>query len=312
MSAQIIDGKELQAPIVERVREKVAASGVTPRLDLITVRHDSADVVVQSELTFGLHVSFFSGLGCEVREHKLPTETTTDELVALIHTLNADDTSDGILVLVPTPAHIALREVITAIDPAKELEGLHPRHIAALMQAPAGGEVERQMLVPATLRAVLAAAAVDFGTAHLVIVVEREALRGNVITQTVARFGSGLIWPSDTTLTVTHTEHPNLPELCRQADVLMLVVQTKPGLVRGDWVKPGAAVFDFNAILVGTAPHPQDPTRQVPVMRGGADNEEVAAVAKVLCPAPRGFGPVMLALLAENLVTAADKRRGRG
>jgi methylenetetrahydrofolate dehydrogenase (NADP+) / methenyltetrahydrofolate cyclohydrolase len=308
MTAQIIDGKDIQQPILDRVAATLLETGLTPVLDLITVEHPVPQIRMQTDPAFDLHVSFLERLGVQVRPHRLPETTAHDELIELIEKLNHDEDCDGVFLLVPPPNHIRLTEVVNAIDPAKELEGLHPVHAAHLLPVSLT-RPERPMIVPTTLRTVFDTVGLDFEGAHVVVVVEHQALRGNLITHMVTRFGGGLIWPADTTVTVIAHDHPRVADHCLDADVLLAVLPGVPKLVRGSWVKPGAAVFDFAATIVGTEPHPKAADRLVPVFAGGVDNEEVAQVAKILCPAPRGFGPVMLALLAENLVDAAVARR---
>jgi methylenetetrahydrofolate dehydrogenase (NADP+)/methenyltetrahydrofolate cyclohydrolase len=308
MSARIIDGKDLQQPIIERTVALMRSRGIVPALALITVDHPDPDARLQTGPAFDRHVGMLGGMGITVRPHRFPEGTSQEEILKLVEELNADDSCDGIFMLVPPPPQIDLRQVINAIDPAKELEALHPVHAARLLPTSLG-EPTRRLIVAATLRTVFDEVGLDFTDKRVVIVVDRENLRHNLITQLVAKLGSGLIWPTDTTLTVVHTEHPELDRFCREADVLLLAVPGHPGLVQGSWVKPGAHVYDFGATVIGRRPHPQDPERMLPVMAGGARNEEVAQVADVLCPAPRGFGPVMLALLAENLVQAAVQRR---
>ncbi|NUR59908.1 MAG: bifunctional 5,10-methylenetetrahydrofolate dehydrogenase/5,10-methenyltetrahydrofolate cyclohydrolase [Catenulispora sp.] len=311
MTAQLIDGKDLQGPILERVGAKIQKTGTAPVLDLVMIDHPVMPIQMQTEPAFDLHISFLRKLGVQVRPHRLAADVRHDDVVALVEGCNADASCDGVFILVPPPPQIRLVEVLNAIDPAKELEGLHPAHAAHLLPVSLTA-TERPMIVPATLRTVFDAVGTDFEGAHVVVVVEHGALRANLITHMVTKFGSGLIWPSDTTVTVVHHEHPRVEEYCRDADVLVAVLPGVPRLVRGSWVKPGATVVDFAATVIGAEPHPKNPERMMPVFAGGVDNDEVAEVAKVLCPAPRGVGPVMLALLAENLLDAAIARRGAG
>lgn len=309
MTAQIIDGKDLQQPILDRVATALRESGLTPVLDLITVEHPIPQVRMQTEPAFDLHVSFLAANGIQVRPHRLPETTTQAELGALIETLNADAGCDGVFLLVPPPDQIDLGEVVMAIDPAKELEGLHPWHAARLLPISPNPPV-RPMIVPEVMRTVFAAVGQDFTDAHVVVVLERNAFRQNLITHMVLKFGSGLIWPADTTLTVVAHDDARVPALCADADVLVTVLPGLPRLIKGAWVKPGATVIDFAPTVLALEPHPTDPERSVPVFAGGLD-DDVAEVAKFLCPAPRGVGPVTLSLLAENVTKAAIARRGQ-
>jgi len=308
MTAQIIDGKDLQQPILDRIAAALLETGLTPVLDLITIEHPVPEIRMQTDPAFDLHVSFLGGQGIEVRPHRLPETTTNEELLALVERLNEDEGCDGIFLLVPPPDQIDLALVINTIDPAKELEGLHPRHAARLLPVSLTPPV-RPMVVPETLRTLFAAVGQDFTDAHVVVLVEHGALRQNLITHMVAKFGSGLIWPADTTLTMVAHDAPRVAEISREADVLITVLPGLPRLVRGSWVKPGATVVDFAPTVVGTELNAAG-DRKVPVFAGGVDNDEVSQVAKILVPAPRGIGPVLLSLLAENVTLAAIARRG--
>src|ERR1051326_2402580 len=128
MTAQLIDGKDLQGPILERVDAKLQGIGFAPALALMTIEHPVPQIRMQTDPAFDLHISFLQRLGMEVRPHRLSSDTSHDDVIALVEELNADDGCDGVFLLVPPPEHIRLIEVLNAIDPAKELEGLHPAH----------------------------------------------------------------------------------------------------------------------------------------------------------------------------------------
>lgn len=301
MTARIIDGRAVAQPFVDRATRTLREAGIAPDLSLIVVESGAPLL----DTNFRLHARFLERVGFVVREHRLPETSSEEEVLALIERLNGDDSCDAILVLVPP--HVRVNSLFAAIDPAKEIEGLHPDHAARML--PVGTQpVERPMMVPTALRAMLDHIGVDLERAVIVEVVDLDLMRHNTIANLVARYGVMQVWPVGAALTIVDWAHPRLAEFCAAADVIAVSV-TEPGVIRGEWIKPGATVLDFNAIVVGSRPHPTDPTRSVPVLRGGVRADEAAAVAAWLCTVPGGFGPVMLAVLAANAADAAVARR---
>jgi methylenetetrahydrofolate dehydrogenase (NADP+)/methenyltetrahydrofolate cyclohydrolase len=225
-------------------------------------------------------------------EHKLPASTSEAELLDVVRRLNADPDVDGILVQLPVPAHISADRVIEAIDPAKDVDGLNPVNAGRLASGLPG-------LVPCT----------PWGSMRLIrsvrtdlagleaVVVGRSNLVGKPIGQ--------LLLKENCTVTMAHSRTRDLAAVCRRADILVAAVG-RPGMIRGDWVKPGAIVIDVGINRVPAPDLGEGRTRLV----GDVATAEAAAVASAITPVPGGVGPMTIACLLENTITAACARRG--
>jgi methylenetetrahydrofolate dehydrogenase (NADP+) / methenyltetrahydrofolate cyclohydrolase len=298
--ATVVDGRVLQRRLVDAAAARLRGTGVIPSIALVMV--DMGVPLLASNLD--LHTRFLRRQGCEVVEHRLPPAATQRELLALVERLNADPAVHGVMVLIPTPPQIDMAEVIGAIDPTKELEGLHPDHLAAGLPTSARLPT-RTMLVPTVLRTVFADVGLELAGAHVVVVFSAQAMRRLVVADAVGRYGVASVWPPEAVVTTVPSDSPRLRELVGEADVLVLSVE-RAGIVPTGWLRPGAAVFDFNGVPVGSRPSRTRPDQQVLDLRGGlADPVAAAEVASVVCPVPGGFGPVMLGELHVRLVDAA-------
>jgi methylenetetrahydrofolate dehydrogenase (NADP+)/methenyltetrahydrofolate cyclohydrolase len=223
--------------------------------------------------------------GIAARTLRLPAGTAEADLLAIVDGLNADPEVDGILVQMPLPAQIRARAVIDAIDPAKDVDGLHPLNVGRLHDGLPG-------LAPCTPRGVmklLAHASVALRGAR-VLVLGRSVLVGRPVAT--------LLTAADATVTVAHSRTSDLPAECRRAEVLVVAVG-RAELVRGDWIAPGAVVIDvgINRLADGR-------------LAGDVAFAEAAAVAGAITPVPGGVGPMTIACLLENTLIAAERRRG--
>lgn len=277
MSATLMDGRLASGEVVERLSRQVAALGFTPKLTFVRVGEDPASAYyVRSKERLAARV----GIASETRV--LPEGTEQAELLDVVHELNADPEVDGILVQLPAPG-IDEAEVLEAIDPAKDVDGLHPVNVGKLWSGRPG-------LRPATPSGVLALAdryEVPLSGVRAVVVG-----RSNLVGKPVA----GMLLARDATVTLAHSRTKDLPALTREADVLVAAVG-RPGLVRPDMVKPGAAVFDVGLSRVdGKIVGDVDPA--------------VAEVAGWLTPMPGGTGLMTVAMVVANTLEAAVARRG--
>lgn len=280
--AQIIDGKAiaagLTAGIAAEVRQFVAAVGVAPTLAVVLVGEDPA-----SEIYVNRKLKQTRKVGMRSIEHRLPAETGEDELLALIEALNADESVHGILVQLPLPPQIDAAKLLDAIDPAKDVDGFHPVNVGRLSSGTGG-------LIPCTplgCMMLLETVIDDFRGLKAVVVG-----KSNIVGKPVAL----LLLERECTVTVTHILTRNLPEIVRTADIVV-VAAGSPGLIRGDWVKPGAVVIDvgINRIV--------DADGKVRVV-GDAVASEMAH-ARALTPVPGGVGPMTIACLLANTLKAA-------
>jgi len=283
--ARIIDGKAaaaaLRAQIGREVAEIKAKSGLVPGLHVVLVGDDPASrVYVASKEKLAAEI------GMNSVAHRLPTETSEAELLAKLAELNADDAVDGILVQLPLPKHIDTGRIIDAIDPAKDVDGLHPINAGLL----AGGKTG---LVPCTplgcmllLRQVLPTL-----SGLEAVVIGRSELVGRPVAQ--------LLLQADCTVTIAHSRTRDLAAVVRRADIVVAAVG-RPRFVKADWLKAGATVID-----VGINRLPDGK------LTGDVDFAEAVNVAGAITPVPGGVGPMTIACLLRNTLTAFRAKRGR-
>jgi methylenetetrahydrofolate dehydrogenase (NADP+)/methenyltetrahydrofolate cyclohydrolase len=275
----VIDGKAVAAALRADVAARVAALPFPPGLAVVLVGDDPASAVyVRSKDRAA------AAAGIAARTIRLPAATGEAELRAVVAALNADPAVDGILVQMPLPPHIRAEAVLDAIDPAKDVDGLTP-HNAGLLAA------GRQGLVPCTPLGVMKLLA-HAGTAlrgARAIVLGRSVLVGRPM--------AALLTAADATVTLAHSRTRDLASECRRAEVL-IAAAGRPGMVRGDWIAPGAAVIDvgINRLADGS-------------LVGDVAYAEAAPIAGAITPVPGGVGPMTIACLLDNTVTAAVARR---
>ena len=291
--AKLIDGKTIAAGLRQRVGagvgQLVAKRGVKPGLATILVGADPASqVYVRSKGKIAAE------LGMTNFDHRLPAETTEADLLALIAKLNADALVHGILVQLPLPRHIDTAHVLLAVDPAKDVDGFHPFNVGRLGSSAPGAPLD--FPVPCTPLGVsmLLHEALGSITGCNAVVIGRSNLVGRPVAQLLLR--------ADCTVTIAHSRTRDLPALSRQADILVVAIGRQE-FVRGDWIKPGAAVID-----VGTNRIPTDDgkTRLV----GDVAFAEALPVAGHLTPVPGGVGPMTVACLMFNTWQAARRAVG--
>ncbi|HWW49182.1 MAG TPA: bifunctional methylenetetrahydrofolate dehydrogenase/methenyltetrahydrofolate cyclohydrolase FolD [Xanthobacteraceae bacterium] len=283
MTARIIDGKAVAAELRSRVAAEVARirkeHQFTPGLAVVLVGNDPAsEVYVRNK---GRQTE---AAGMASFEHKLPANVTQDELLALISRLNRDPVVHGILVQLPLPQGLDSRAIIAAIDPAKDVDGLHPVNAGRLASGlPA--------LTPCTpLGCIILTKTVHKSLDGLeAIVIGRSNLVGRPLVQ--------LLLNENATVTIAHSRTRDLAALCRRADLVFAAVG-KPEIVRGDWLKPGATVID-----VGINRLPGDDGKSKLV--GDVDYGEALGVAGAITPVPGGVGQMTVACLLVNTLRAA-------
>lgn len=289
MSATIIDGKAVAADLRSRLAGEVASlarTGITPGLAVVLVGEDPASQVYvrnKAKQTREIGMASF--------EHRLPAETPEADLLALVARLNADDAVDGILVQLPLPDHIDAQKVIAAIDPDKDVDGFHPVNAGRLATGLPG-------LVPCTpLGCVILAKSAQADLSGMEAVVVG---RSNIVGKPVAQ----LLLTENCTITIAHSRSRDLPAICRRADLLVAAVG-RPEMLRGDWIKPGAIVIDVGINRVPNPAAGEGKTRLV----GDVAFDEARDVAGAITPVPGGVGPMTIACLLQNTLTAAQQRR---
>jgi methylenetetrahydrofolate dehydrogenase (NADP+)/methenyltetrahydrofolate cyclohydrolase len=292
--ATLIDGKAFAAGLVERVAAASSrleqAHGVKPGLAVVIVGEDPASQIYvrnKGETT--------QRAGMRSDTHRLPAETAQADLLALIAALNADAGIHGILVQLPLPGHIDSAAVLDAIDPDKDVDGFHVVNAGRL----AVGLPGLTPCTPLGCLMLLKAELGDLAGLNAVIVG-----RSNIVGKPMAQ----LLLGESCTVTIAHSRTRDLPALCRTADILVAAVG-RPEMVRGDWIKPGAAVIDVGINRVPS----RDPVKAAEGKTrvvGDVAFDEAVAVAGRITPVPGGVGPMTIACLLANTYTAACRAAG--
>jgi len=278
VTARVIDGKAAAAILQANVATRVADLGYAPGLAVVLVGDDPASAVYVRNKDRAAQAA-----GIAVQTIRLPADATQAVLMDVVQRLNANPAVDGILVQMPLPPGLDARAVIAAVDPGKDVDGFHPLNVARLAEGSPG-------LVPCTPRGcMILLAGTPLRGAHAVVLG-----RSGIVGRPMA----ALLLAADATVTIAHSRTADVAAECRRADVLIAAVG-RPGLVRGDWIKPGAVVIDVG-------------------INRGADGKlcgdvayaEALNVAGAITPVPGGVGPMTIACLLDNTVMAAVLRRG--
>ncbi len=290
MAATILDGKAFAATVRAQVATHVAAlkasHGLTPGLAVVLVGEDPASQVYvrnKGKQTAEAGMASF--------EHKLDASTPEADILAIVDKLNADPAVHGILVQLPLPGHVDSAKVINRIDPAKDVDGFHISNVGLLSTG-------QKAMVPCTplgclmmLRSHLG----DLSGLNAVVVG-----RSNIVGKPMAQ----LLLGDSCTVTIAHSRTRDLAATCRAADILVAAVG-RPEMIPGDWVKPGATVIDVG---INRVPHPDDPAKTKLV--GDVHFASAVAVAGAITPVPGGVGPMTIACLLANTLTACCRANG--
>ncbi|MBM0107304.1 bifunctional methylenetetrahydrofolate dehydrogenase/methenyltetrahydrofolate cyclohydrolase FolD [Steroidobacter sp. S1-65] len=286
MTATMIDGRA----VAERLRERVAArtaelaaAGLVPGLAVVLVGDDPA-----SHVYVGSKTKQAAAAGLRHLDHRLPATTGTAELIALVEKLNAQPDVHGILVQLPLPAGVDSAAVLAAIDPAKDVDGFHAVNAGRLA-------LGQDATVPCT----------PLGCLILIREVTRELAgkralivgRSNIVGKPMAQ----LLLQNDCTVTIAHSRTRDLPQLCREAEILVAAIG-RPKAIAGDWIRPGAIVIDVGINRIAGADGKSK-------LVGDVDFEGALAHAGAITPVPGGVGPMTIACLLMNTVNAAIRSR---
>jgi methylenetetrahydrofolate dehydrogenase (NADP+)/methenyltetrahydrofolate cyclohydrolase len=287
MTARILKGKGLAETIRAEVRAGVerfrARHGRAPGLDVVLVGDDPASVIYTRSKERASNE-----VGIRGQLHPMPASTSSADLVALLHRLNADPSIDGILVQLPLPSHIDAQRVLDQVDASKDVDGFHPVNAGLLALGRAGALVP---CTPAGCMRLIRHAGVELAGANAVVV-GRSIIVGRPMAQ--------LLLAASATVTIAHSRTRDLPNVCRRADVLVAAVG-KAHMIRGEWIKPGAVVIDVGTTRVA---QPDGKTK----LAGDVAFDEAKEVAGAITPVPGGVGPLTIAMLLSNTLEAATRR----
>jgi methylenetetrahydrofolate dehydrogenase (NADP+)/methenyltetrahydrofolate cyclohydrolase len=280
MTAMVIDGKQ----IAEQTRAEAAAgalelkarTGVVPHLAAVLVGDDPASAVyVRNKQIACEKAGFKSTL------HRLPATTSQSELLALVQTLNADPDVHGILVQLPLPKGLDTTLILDAVSPAKDVDGFHPENVGLMQQ----GRPRFLPCTPAGVMRMLKVSGLETSGKHAVVI-GRSDIVGKPMAALLSQKGA------DATVTLCHSRTKDIGAFCRSADILVAAIGI-PQFVKGDMVKPGAVVIDVGINRVGDK------------LVGDVDYAPAAQIASAITPVPGGVGPMTIAMLLQNTLTAA-------
>lgn len=291
MTADVIDGKAFAARVRGQVAEEVALlkaeHGIIPGLAVVLVGEDPASqVYVRSKEKMTTEV------GMRSFAHRLPADVAEANLIALVEQLNADPDVHGILVQFPLPNGLSQQKVIETISRAKDVDGFHPENVGRLVAGLPG-------LVPCTPLGCLMLLKDRFGdlSGQDAVVIGRSQIVGKPMAQ--------LLLNASATVTVAHSRTKDLADVVRRADIVVAAVG-RPGMVKGDWIKPGATVIDVGINRISAPEKGEGKTRLV----GDVDYASAVEHAGAITPVPGGVGPMTIACLLANTVSAACRANG--
>ncbi len=300
MSAKLIKGTEVREEILEEITSEVAQikerHGVVPGLVTILVGENPASM---SYVTLKIKTAHRVGFK-EVQDSQ-PADMTEGDLLNLIERYNNDDSINGILVQLPLTKHMNEKKVLNAIDPDKDVDGFHPINVGRLMIG--GGEVRFPPCTPAGIQELIVRSGVETSGAE-VVVVGRSNIVGKPIANMMLQKGDG----ANSTVTVVHTRTKNMDQHCKRADIL-IVAAGVPGLVKPEWIKPGACVIDVGVNRVGEKIS-EKTGKKIAILKGDVDFEAAKEVAGCITPVPGGVGPMTITMLMKNTLKSLKFKLG--
>jgi len=286
MSAKILDGKALAARIKTELASEVGelrAQGVEPGLAVVLVGEDPASQIYVRNKTASC-----AQAGIRTFDHRLPSTIPQAELLALVAKLNADPAVDGILVQLPLPRGLDAREILPTVDPRKDVDGIHPDNLGRLVM----GEPRFVACTPFGIMKLIGESDLGVSLAGVnAVVIGRSSMVGKPM--------AALLTNADATATVCHSKTRDLADVVSRADLVVAAVG-RPEMVRGAWIKPGAVVIDGGISR-----------RDDGKLLGDVEFAPAAARASAITPVPGGVGPMTIAMLLVNTVTAASRRAAR-
>jgi methylenetetrahydrofolate dehydrogenase (NADP+) / methenyltetrahydrofolate cyclohydrolase len=300
MTAKLILGTEIREQILSEIAEEVkqikAKHGVVPGLVTILIGENPASI---SYVT--LKIETAHRLGFKEIQDSQKVDITEAELLGLIDKYNKDDSIHGILVQLPLPKHIDEKKVLNAIDPDKDVDGFHPVNVGRLMIG--GSEVKYPPCTPAGIQEMIVRSGVETKGAE-VVVVGRSNIVGKPIANMMLQKGKG----ANSTVTIVHTATKNLDFHCKRADIL-IVAAGVPGLVKPEWIKPGACVIDVGVNRVGEKVS-EKTGKKIAILRGDVDFDAAKEIAGYITPVPGGVGPMTITMLMKNTLSSLKFKLG--
>ena len=300
MTAKLIKGTEIREEILKEISDEVKEikekHGAVPGLVTILVGENPASI---SYVT--LKIKTANQLGFKEIQDSQSEDISEEDLLNLIDKYNNDDSINGILVQLPLPKHLDEKKVLNAIDPDKDVDGFHPVNVGRLMIG--GKEVKFPPCTPAGIQEMIVRAGVETSGAE-VVVVGRSNIVGKPIANMMLQKGDG----ANSTVTVVHTRTKDLAAHCKRADIL-IVAAGVPGLVKPEWIKPGACVIDVGVNRVGEKIS-EKTGKKIAILEGDVDFDEAKEIAGSITPVPGGVGPMTVTMLMKNTLKSLKFKLG--
>jgi len=300
MTAKLLKGTEIRDEILNEIEKEVkkikAEYGVVPGLVTILVGEDPASV---SYVTTKIKTA--NRLGFKEIQDNQPVDISEEKLLSLIDRYNKDDSIHGILVQLPLPKHIDEKKVLNRVDPDKDVDGFHPVNVGRLMIG--GSEAKFLPCTPAGIQEMIVRSGTKTSGAE-VVVVGRSNIVGKPIANIMLQKGPR----ANSTVTVVHTGTRDLASHCKRADIL-IVAAGVPGLVKPEWIKPGACVIDVGVNRVGEKIS-EKTGEKIAILRGDVDFEAAKEIAGAITPVPGGVGPMTITMLMKNTLSSLKFKLG--
>jgi len=300
MTAKLIKGTEVREKILKEIEEEVKKikeeQGVVPGLVTILVGENPASI---SYVTAKIKTA--QKLGFKEVQDNQSESISEEDLLVLVDKYNKDDTIHGILVQLPLPKGIDDKKVLNAIDPDKDVDGFHPVNVGRLMIG--GDEVRFPPCTPAGIQEMIVRSGVETSGAEVVVVG-----RSNIVGKPIANMMLQKAEGANATVTVVHTRTKDLAFHCKRADIL-IVAAGVPGLVKPEWIKPGACVIDVGVNRVGEKIS-EKTGKKVAILRGDVDFDAAKEIAGSITPVPGGVGPMTITMLMKNTLSSLKFKLG--
>jgi methylenetetrahydrofolate dehydrogenase (NADP+)/methenyltetrahydrofolate cyclohydrolase len=300
MTAKLIMGTEIREAILEELAAEVKAikakHGVVPGLVTILVGENPASV---SYVT--LKIKTAHRLGFKEIQDNQPVTLSESDLLTLIAKYNKDDSIHGILVQLPLPKQVNEKKVLNAIDPDKDVDGFHPVNVGRLMIG--GTEVKFPPCTPAGIQELIVRSGVPTDGAEVVVVG-----RSNIVGKPIANMMLQKAKGANSTVTVIHTGSKDMASHCKRADIL-IVAAGVPGLVKPEWIKPGACVIDVGVNRVGEKVS-EKTGQKIAILKGDVDFDAAKEIAGWITPVPGGVGPMTITMLMQNTLKSLKFKLG--
>ena len=300
MTAKLIKGTELRDKILEEIEAEVneikEKHGVVPGLVTILAGEDPASI---SYVTAKIKTAHKLGFN-EIQDTQ-PADLSEEALLDLVEKYNKDDSINGILVQLPLPKHIDDKKVLNAIDPDKDVDGFHPVNVGRLMIG--GDAIKFPPCTPAGIQEMIVRSGVETSGAE-VVVVGRSNIVGKPIANLMLQKGPG----ANSTVTIVHTRTKDLAAHCKRADIL-IVAAGVPGLVKPEWIKPGACVIDVGVNRIGEKIS-EKTGKKIAILSGDVDFDAAKEIAGYITPVPGGVGPMTITMLMKNTLKSLKFKLG--